>query len=266
MTKIAAIKEEKMKKVIIVGLVLMIIFNVSGCKNKNTDTNNLDSTNVSQNNNQDTQTDSKDQSGTESDSTDQTGKDNTVSQDVYGDNSSVEAQSDIDYTNATGTPVTETAKLADFLDYIEKFYYNFLFNPNSETGKMTESDMQLFAISYIYQYEYAELRFDSEKFILYVPDTHVSEVIKRFFDYNFTNHKYPENTDIAYEDGYYLMPAKDENLGAKPTITQALKLSDFDYKVVFKSSDSNAPKVHYEAILEERDGRYIMINCKKISD
>lgn len=169
-----------------------------------------------------------------------------------------------DYSNEKGTIVKNEGVINELQVFIEKFYYNFLFMPKSETGKITETDMQLFAISYIYQYEYKELRFDVDKFELYIPEENVSEVIKRFFNYDFTNHKYSENAAINYENGYYLIKAQDKKFGAKPIIKEAIKYSDSNYKVVYSSSSADS-KEEFEAIVKEIGDRWVLLNFKKIA-
>ncbi|PKM94250.1 MAG: hypothetical protein CVU84_12380 [Firmicutes bacterium HGW-Firmicutes-1] len=191
---------------------------------------------------------------------------NTVAEDVS--NQGVESTTEgapVTDVATEGTIVTNEGLLTELQGFVEKFYYNFLFKPQAENGKLTDTDMQLFAISFIYQFEYNELRFDSEKFVLYIPEANVTEVIKRFFDYDFTTHKYPENSPITYEDGYYLMKARDVNFGAKPVIKEALQLSEHSYKIVFGSSDANV-KEKYEAIIEDRDGRWVVISYKIVKE
>lgn len=168
-----------------------------------------------------------------------------------------------DYSNKEGKLVNNEAIISEIQDFIEKFYYNYLFRPESELGEITEKDMQLFAISYIYQFEYEDLRFDLDKFVLYIPEENVSEVIKTFFDYDFTNHKYPENAAIDYENGYYLMKAQDDKFGAKPIIKEALKYSDSNYKIVFSSSSVDS-KEDFEVIIREVKNRWVMLNFKKM--
>ena len=86
------------------------------------------------------------------------------------------------------TIVTDEKLITEIKSFLKPFYYNYLFD-GTETGNISDSDMQLFAISFVYQYEYNELPFDAQKFILYIPDKNVTEVIQRFFDYEFINHK-----------------------------------------------------------------------------
>ncbi|PKM52273.1 MAG: hypothetical protein CVV02_02605 [Firmicutes bacterium HGW-Firmicutes-7] len=168
-------------------------------------------------------------------------------------------------TTLKSTKVTNEGLLSELEGFIEKFYYNFLFSPQSETGELTNTDRQLFAISFIYQFEYNELRFDSDRFVLYIPEENVTEVIKRFFDYDFTAHSYPENSPITYENGYYLMKARDEEFGAKPKIKEAFQVSSQSYKIVFSSSDENV-KEHFEAIVAEREGRWVVTNYKCVKE
>lgn len=234
-----------MKKYAIIVLLILCIFSITGCKKDKEVNGDL----------------------VENDSTSETIQTDVPKEtiEVNPEGTSIEVGTTID-NSSEGTPVTDATLLGDFQAYIEKFYYNFLFAPKSEAGEITEMDMQLFAISYIYQYEYTDLRFDADQFVLYIPDKKVSEVIKRFFGHDFVNHKYPADTKIAYEDGYYLMPARDEQFGPKPAISEVLKISDSDYKIVFASTEEGAAVEHFEAMVEESEGKYIMMNFKKVSD
>lgn len=177
--------------------------------------------------------------------------------------SSPSGEKEVTSTAVDGKPVTNEGLIAEIQAFVEMFYYNFLFAPQLETGELTETDKQLFAISYIYQHEHEGLRFDSEKFLLYIPEANVSEVIKRYFDYEFTQHKYPENSPITYENGYYLMKATTKELGAKPVIKEAIDLGESKYKVIFASSDANV-KEHFEATIQEKDNRLILLSYKKV--
>lgn len=167
-----------------------------------------------------------------------------------------------DYQAATGTEILDEALMAEIQTVVEKFYYNFFFSPNTENGQITEDDMLLFAISYIYQYEYNELRFDSDTFILYIPEENVASVIRRFFGYDFTNHRYPALDKVTYEDGFYLVPAQDDNFGEKPTVVKVLQIAENSYKVFIKDPQ----EINYEVVLEKQEDRLVMRNYKKIEN
>lgn len=240
-------EENDMKKFTMIVFMILCVLSFSGC-------------------NKDKEVETQAEGTTVNEVQQENGTQETVSSDVYDSNNSVEEDLTKNYQNAPGTPVTDVGILGEFQTYIERIYYNFLFAPQSESGEITEMDMQLFAISYIYQYEYTDLRFDLDKFVLYIPDVNVTEVVKRFFDYDFVNHKYPLDSQITYEDGYYLMPARDENFGTEPVIREVLKISDFDYRIVFALGEEGASTEHYEVIVEEREGRYVLLNYRIISD
>jgi hypothetical protein len=194
----------------------------------------------------------------------------SVSEDVYS-GQTLDTVEDMPDFDSQAVSVTDSEKLTEIQAFIEKFFYNYLFNENhlgTETGEITPDDMQLFAISYIQQFEHNELRFDTDKFILYIPEENVTEVIKRFFDYEYTDHKYPVNTLVSYEDGFYLMPVFDIGSYNKPVIIEATMTSDFSYTILFEEpidlKPIDDPSIYYEAHLEERDGRFIMVEYNTI--
>lgn len=189
----------------------------------------------------------------------------TVTDDVYGSNLNNDIGNAMDAT--TGIVVSDEALIENLTEFTERFFYNYLFNPTSEDGKLSESDMQLFAISYIYQYEYNELKFDTENFILYIPEKNVTDVIKRFFNYEFINHDYPADEAIDYKDGYYLVAARDGVFEDEAVVTKITKISDYNYKVVFevqkKNAPINAPIEYYEAIIQSLDDRFVLVSYLK---
>lgn len=225
-------EEDKMRKIIAVLILCTMLFNLVGCKKTSVETTANPQT---------------------------TNKENVSAETETG---SPEATQNTSSNTSSGVPVANEGLLTDLQGFIENFYYNYLFAPQLESGAFTETDMQLFAISYIYQYEYEGLRFDSEKFLLYIPEENVTEVIKRFFDYDFTQHKYPENSSITYENGYYLMKATTQELGEKPIIKEAIDYGNSKYKVVFESSDPNVNE-YIVAMIEEKAGRFILLTYKK---
>jgi len=224
-------EEDKMRKVIAILILLMVLLSLVGCKKTTVET---------ASNSQTTNTENASEKNSNPESTQNPSSTNTSS----------------------GEPVTNEGLMSDLQGFVENFYYNYLFAPQLESGAFTETDMQLFAISYIYQYANEGLRFDSEKFLLYIPEENVSEVIKRFFDYDFTKHKYPENSSITYENGYYLMKATTDKLGEKPVIKEAIDYGNSKYKVVFESSDPNVNE-YIVAMIEEKEGRFVLLTYKK---
>jgi len=161
----------------------------------------------------------------------------------------------------------DSQTLSEIIKMVDYAYYNYLWEPSTELETIKQVDMQKFAISYIYQYEYNELFFDTNNFVLYIPDATVKTIVKLFFDTTFVIHDIDSDI-VAHEDGNYLMPAMDNGQRYKPMITKIIKVSDFEYKVIFKSTDTNIgvdePKVSYSIILDEREGRFIYSSYKMI--
>lgn len=165
-----------------------------------------------------------------------------------------------DYSAAeAGTEETDEGLKADAMVLVEKLYFNFFFEPDTVRGEITEDDMLSFAISYIYQYEYNELRFDSDTFTLFIPEENISSVIRRFFDYEFTNHRYPALDKVTYEDGFYLVPAQDIHFADKPVLKKINRIDEATYKVFFADTSSD-----YEVVVKKLDDRLIVRNYKKI--
>lgn len=170
-----------------------------------------------------------------------------------------QAQSDTGVISAS-----ETEKLNQVKGFIEFFHYNYLFKANNETGAIDELQMQAFAISYIYQYEHQELVFDTDTFILHMPFELVEDVIKKFFDVDFTNHGAWKDETIKMENGEYLMPAKETGWTSELVLKTAKKVSDFNTEVTCEvvSPDTKSVKLIITALIEDRNGRMIMKNYK----
>lgn len=251
------------KRIISILLIMIMILSITGCKKDND--NNIEEVNNEQATVTKVQPSEENNEEHVEEVTDE--EPPTVEEDVYGNNTTEAVDDNITDTIGEVSPVTDEDLKEQIKQYFEKFYYNIMFMPESETGEITESDMQLFAISFIYQYEYNELRFDAEKFVLYIPEENVTEVINRFFDYEFIDHGNPADSMITYEDGFYLMPGVDKEWD-KPELIEVTKTSDFGYKALFEiTSEIQAvddPTMYYEIIIEERESRFVMLNYKKI--
>lgn len=238
-----------MKKIIIGLLIIISIINVAGCKRKE---------------------DTKVATGIQTETVDELNSNLTdgltPQASVTNPVKATTIDSDIQ-SAAVGTQITDEQVLEEFKKYIEKFYYNILFSTDPATGEITPSAMQLFAISYIYQYENKDLLFDVNTFVLKIPDEFVTEVIRRFFDYEFTSHYYPSAAGITYEGGDYLMPATSKVDKPEPYITRLVKTSDSSYAIYFEAINEDDPLnpvvYKYEAVVEEKDGRLIMLNYRQ---
>ncbi len=165
-------------------------------------------------------------------------------------------------TSAANVEDEELSK--KIMEFISPLYYNIIFGSSSYDNGFTEKDMKLFAVSYVYQHEYSELKFDTEKFILYVPKQRVEELVKEYFDKDVKEHGSYEEDGIIYEKGFYLMPAADNVWSEEMIIENIEKTGDFTYevKVMFDSPTGALPKRMFT--IEERDGRFILIGYKEI--
>jgi hypothetical protein len=163
--------------------------------------------------------------------------------------------------------VTDEKKLNELKEFIDKVHYNYLFVPNLETGEITESEMQLFAIAHIYQYEHQELKFDAEKFLLYIPKKNVEEVINRFFDYIFVNHKKPAEESIQYKNGNYIIPAIDLALDDIVNTKKVTRISKYEYKYIYDKVDQYENVIDtFEVVLEQKKNKCIIKSFKKYVD
>ncbi|PKM65870.1 MAG: hypothetical protein CVU95_13800 [Firmicutes bacterium HGW-Firmicutes-2] len=145
------------------------------------------------------------------------------------------------------------------LSFLETFHYNIFFSQRDMTEGITDSDRIKFAISYIYQNEYQELKFDTSKFILYVPEQRVEEIVQKYFGVTVSNHASFEEEKIVYEAGFYLMPAMDTEWNEKPQIYSVEMDDDASYKVVISLYNSDLqPTRAYRTIVAVENNRYIL--------
>lgn len=191
----------------------------------------------------------------------------TVSEDVYDSE-----ESTVEEVDASTVEVVEPTRLDDpdfqasLLKYFDPIYYNLLFRLGDYEEGITEEDMIKFAISYIYQNEYNEIKFDESNFILYASEQRVEELVLRYFDFEVTGHHSFIDDNIMYQDGYYLVPAVDTKQELTMRIVAMTATGDFSYDVIMPmpevDEDENA---YYRASIEVRDDRYILTGYLKQS-
>lgn len=191
----------------------------------------------------------------------------TVIEDVYDQDDGLSIVEQID-VNLVETTIDLTEKqLLDIKTMVYYAYFNYLWKPDSEDGIIEKEQMQKFAISYIYQYEYNELFFDTNSFELHIPDQKVTEIVRVFFDESFVNHTI-ESDLVGREVGFYKMTAVDGGVIYDPVIVEIIKTSDFSYQVIYESLEPTAgidePKIQYSIDIEERGGRYIYTAYKML--
>jgi len=192
----------------------------------------------------------------------------TVSEDAY--DSEAESTSlnkdeveDVPVASAIDDPAFEASVLA----YLDPIYYNVFFGYGDYVEGITEEDMIKFAISYIYQHEYNELKFDTTDFILYVPEERVEALVEKYFDVRVSGHHSFVEEGVMYEDGYYLMPAMDTGWDEAISVEEASAIGDFTYEILLKAiSDGSQEVSRYRVTLEVRDDRYIISGYQKVDD
>ncbi len=189
----------------------------------------------------------------------------SVSEDVYEDDGSATETvnpEDVDAIPVAGT-VEDPAFEAAVLAFLDPVYYNLFFGQGDYVDGISEEDMTKFAISYIYQHEYNELKFDTSDFILYVPEKRVEELVYRYFDYEVTGHHSFIEDNLMYEDGFYLMPAVDAGWNDVMTISSASTTGDFSYEVIVDvTNEMDESKVIYKTGIEVRNDRYVLVSYR----
>ncbi len=189
----------------------------------------------------------------------------TVTEEVYDDTSEAIDEADVD-VDPVITNVDDPAFKAEILEFLDPFYYNLFFGQGSYDEGITEGDMTKFAVSYIYQHEYNELKFDTDNFILYVPQERVDELVDKFFDVTIMSHQSFIDDNLMYEDGYYLMPAADMGWIDTMSIDTVTVTGDFSYDIRFKMSyeeETNLEPEFYIAQVELRDNRFVLVGYVK---
>lgn len=187
----------------------------------------------------------------------------TVAEEVYDDEGSATEtvnEDDIDREPVAST-IEDPAFEASILTFLDPVYYNLFFGHGNYVDGIMEEDMIKFAISYIYQHEYNELKFDTTDFILFVPEKRVEEIVERYFDFSVTGHHSFIEDNLMYEDGYYLMPAVDAGWNDVMTIESATATGDFSYEIIFNvTNEMDETQVAYKTGIEVRNDRYVLMS------
>lgn len=192
----------------------------------------------------------------------------SVTEDVYisATQSEIVNAADLDVAFVKTAAIDDPELKAKVLAFLEPFYYNVYFGSMdySEEG-ILEEDMVKFAISYVYQWEYNDLRLevnlDTNDVLLYVPEERVEELVEKYFGVQVTGHHTFVEEDIEYNGGYYLMSTTDEGWNDEMEINSISSAGDFAYEVVFTVLDIEGhPVQSYKVNLEIRSERFIVSN------
>lgn len=253
-----------MKKTIILCLLFLMIISIVGCKKKNP------SEDVYQNQEIDSTIDvsnGNDEIGTTEPVTEVVTTEaeiQTPVEDVYEMASIPVTFNYDDFEGVEALAITDQELLNELNDYIENFYFNYLFlsGVNSETGNVESDAMTLFALSYIMQYEYNELKFDEKAFTLHIPKDHVINIVRKYFHRQLDVFKPYEDLAIGYEDGIYVVKVETDDWDVELKLNQVEKLGDFTYKVLCDavSKTSGRVKEQVEAIVDESQNGHVLIN------
>jgi len=242
----------------------------------------------------DTMKDSKDKTAdsTVTDASSQGGKDENTSDNLDKTEAAKAGQDIVDSENDKKSPVADVYEAAsqpidfdmskfedvkplliedkqvalDINNYLSDFYFNYFFTQglDQETGNVTVDAMTLFALSYIMQHEYNELKFDHNTYTLYIPKDRVLEVIHKYFQRELDVFNVYEDLNIGLEDDTYSVVVPYGEWNVVHEVTSVERLGDFTLKVVadIKDESSGLVKEQVEAILEEENGQYVLVNYK----
>ena len=258
-----------MKKIYVWILLVALLVMTAGC-NRNPDEDIYGTNNVTETISQEVSTESELPTEAESqsleaeDTTAAPEEDTTtVSEEVYeNDGSATETvnEGDVD-TSPVASTIDDPEFEASVLAFLDPVYYNLFFGYGNYVDGLTEEDMTKFAISYIYQHEYNELKFDTTDFILYVPEKRVEEIVYKYFDYEVTGHHSFIEDNLMYEDSFYLMPAVDAGWNDVMSIKSVSTTGDFSYDVIFDvTNEMDGSIVTYKAGIEVRNDRYVLVS------
>lgn len=188
----------------------------------------------------------------------------TPVEDVY---ESASEPIDFDLTELEGiepTEVVDEAITAEIFDYLEPFYFNYFFElgVNEETGNVESDAMTLFALSYIVQHEYNELRFEPSTFTLYIPKEHVIDVVHKYFYRHLDVFNDYEDLKIVFKDDIYEVFVPIDEWDVDFRIASVEQLGDFTYKVLGEAVSKNSERVKEEVdvIIDKSHDGYVIIN------
>ncbi len=265
-----------MKKTIITTILLLIFVMSTGC-NKSTDDDIYDTDNETDTVSSDlnltidetdieSETVVTEEGITEVDTTeaDTTKTDTTPREDVYEPASEL---IEFDYSEFEGIEpfeVTDEELIKELNKYMEAFYFNYYFTLGLEedTGNITVDAMTLFALSYIMQYEYNELKFEHKTYTLYIPKEHVVNIVQKYFYKNLDVFNVYEDLKIDFEDDIYSVVVEDGRWDVEIKVTKVERLGDFTLRILCDVTNETTGRLkeQIEAVVDESQDGHVLIN------
>ena len=188
----------------------------------------------------------------------------TPAEDVY---ESASEPIDFDLSELEGieaTVVVDETITSEIYDYLKPFYFNYFFELgiNEENGNVESDAMTLFALSYIVQNEYNELRFDPSTFMLYIPKEHVIEVVHKYFYRHLDVFNEYEDLKISFDNDVYEVFVPIDEWDVDLRVASVEQLGDFTYKVIGEavSKSSDRVKEQIDVIIDKSKDGYVIIN------
>ncbi len=122
--------------------------------------------------------------------------------------------------------------------------------------------MALFALSYIVQNEYNELRFEPSTFTLFIPKEHVIDIVQKYFYRQLDVFSDYEDLKISFKDEIYSVFIPIDEWDVEFRIASVEQLGDFTYKVIGEaiSLNSGLVKEQIDVIIDKSHDGYVIIN------
>ncbi len=256
------------KKVVVLTLITAMLL-VAGCKKTTTEDIYGDQTTTEEPAVSEQVAESGEEAQEEADASEEELSEETVAEDVYDHTATEEVDaSDVEVVSSNGV-VTDPIFEKQLVNFLDPVVFNILTGQESFDEGFTEDDMVRFAVSYVYQYEYNELKFDTEEFKLYVPEKHVEEIVEKYFDTSVTRHHSFEDYGVVYKDGDYIVDPVGDSWDVEMYLSKVVKTGDFSYEALVEMRDEVEnelgeldPSHYHLASLEVRDGRFILTGYK----
>lgn len=187
-----------------------------------------------------------------------------VNEDIYGQGMDVVESGEVESLIGQGGEAAKQELEKQIANVIDKLYFNFYFQPD-ETGIISERDRIRFAISYIYQYEYQELKIDTTNFEVYIPLEHVNEIVLKFFDTKVTAH---ENIELPFNGEDYVVPMKDSiwDNGVEIKIIDIFTEDSLEYLVEFHVVKDEIVKSRFKMKFVKSHSIYVPTEYIKIEE
>lgn len=141
------------------------------------------------------------------------------------------------------TSVDDQALVTQITEYMHRIYFNYYFSRSLDADQNVNQDTMIrFGLSYIMQYQNKDLKFDYEKYQLYIPTRLIGEVVEQYFDYKPEQYPdYPED-NIKRDKDLYIVPVEDGCWNQALGLTELVRNDKGILKAVFAVKDKQSEK------------------------